>query len=108
MSRAATPSWASPGWRRPGIKARERYAALNHPGDAYCYSIYATVAAALDDGPLADLVVDTRLAVVESQSAFALTTFVNVVHPRARVFDGFLIHSRGGVLRCRSASPAEG
>ena len=79
-----------------GIKARERYAALNHPGDAYCYSIYATVAAALDDGPLADLVVDMRLAVGESQSAFALTTFVNVVHPRARVFDGFLIHSRGG------------
>ena len=83
-----------------GIKARERYAALSHPGDAYCYSIYGSVAAALDSaddrGPLADLVVDTRLAVGESQSAFALTTFVNVVHSQARVFDGFLIHSRGG------------
>ena len=79
-----------------GIKARERYAALSHPGDAYCYSIYASVAASLDDGPLADLVVDVRLAIGESQSAFALTTFVNVVHPQARVFDGFLIHSRGG------------
>jgi hypothetical protein len=79
-----------------GIKARARYAALSHPGDAYCYSIYASIATGLDDGPLADLVVDTRLAVGESQSAFALTTFVNVVHPRARVFDGFLIHSRGG------------
>ena len=81
-----------------GIKGRERYAALSHPGDAYCYSIYASVAAALDTrrGPLADLVVDLLLAVGESQSAFALTTFVNVVHLQVPVFDGFLIHSRGG------------
>ena len=77
-------------------QGRERYAALSHPGDAYCYSIYASVAAALDEGPLADLVVDVRLAIGESQSAFALTTFVNVVHPQVPVFDGFLIHSRGG------------
>jgi hypothetical protein len=69
---------------------------LSHPGDAYCYSIYASVAAALDDGPLADLVVDVRLAIGESQSAFALTTFVNVVHSLVPVFDGFLVHSRGG------------
>ena len=32
----------------------------------------------------------------ESQSAFALTTFVNVVHPELPVFGGFLLHSRGG------------
>ena len=79
-----------------GIKGRQRYALLSHPGDAYCYSIYATVAAALDEGPLADLVVDTRLGIGESQSAFALTTFVNVVHSQVPVFDGYLIHSRGG------------
>jgi hypothetical protein len=79
-----------------GIKGRQRYAGLSHPGDAYCYSIYASVAAALDEGPLADLVVDIRLAIGESQSAFALTTFVNVVHSQVPVFDGFLIHSRGG------------
>ncbi|MGH9086153.1 MAG: alpha/beta hydrolase domain-containing protein, partial [Acidimicrobiales bacterium] len=30
-----------------------------------------------------------------SQSAFALTTYVNGVQPLARAFDGFLIHSRG-------------
>jgi len=80
-----------------GLRAQERYAALAHPGDAYCYAIYASVAAALDDpdGPLADLVVDVRLAVGESQSAFALTTFANVVHEQAPVFGGFLIHSRG-------------
>jgi hypothetical protein len=79
-----------------GIKGRERYAALSHPGDAYCYSIYGSVAAALDEGPLADLVVDVLLAVGESQSAYALTTFVNVVHARLPVFGGFLVHSRGG------------
>ena len=79
-----------------GIKGRQRYAALHHPGDAYCYSMFGSVAAALDQGPLVDLVVDVRLAVGESQSAFALTTFVNVVHPDLPVFDGFLVHSRGG------------
>jgi hypothetical protein len=79
-----------------GIKGRQRYAMLDHPGDAYCYDIYAQVAAGLADGPLADLVVDVRLAVGESQSAYALTTFVNQVHPSAPVFDGYLIHSRGG------------
>jgi alpha/beta hydrolase family protein len=79
-----------------GLKGRERYGMLDHPGDAYCYSIYASVAAALEDGPLADLVVDVRLGIGESQSAFALTTFVNQVHPQIPVFDGFLIHSRGG------------
>ena len=61
-----------------------RYAALQHPGDAYCYGIYASVVAALDEGPLADLVIDVRLAVGESQSAYALTTFVNGVHPLVR------------------------
>ena len=40
--------------------------------------------------------IDLLLAVGESQSAFALTTFVNVVHEQAPVFRGFLVHSRGG------------
>jgi hypothetical protein len=79
-----------------GIKGRARYAALSHPGDAYCYSIFGSVADGLAEGPLDDLVVDVRLAVGESQSAFALTTFANVVHEELPVFSGFLIHSRGG------------
>ena len=45
-------------WRRPASRPDERYAALDHPGDAYGYWIYTSVAAALHDGPLADLVVD--------------------------------------------------
>src|SRR5690606_2188472 len=36
------------------------------------------------------------LAVGESQSGFALTTYANGVQPLTRQFDGFLIHSRGG------------
>src|SRR5689334_20308576 len=76
-----------------GIRSRARYAALHHPGDAYCFSIFASVGAALDD-LLPDLVVDVRLAVGESQSAYALTTYLN--HVPDLVYDGFLVHSRGG------------
>ena len=51
---------------------------------------------ALTDWPLNDVDVTCRLAVGESQSAYALTTYVNGVHPLSGLFDGFLIHSRGG------------
>ncbi len=40
--------------------------------------------------------VETVVAVGESQSAFRLVTYVNAVHPVTPVFDGFLVHSRGG------------
>jgi hypothetical protein len=80
----------------PGLKADERYAALAHPGDAYCFGIFTTVVSALADGPLHDLDVTCRLAVGESQSAYALTTYANGIHPLTGLFDGFLIHSRGG------------
>ena len=46
--------------------------------------------------PLDGLGVERVLAVGESQSAFALTTYVNGVQPLSGAFDGFLIHSRGG------------
>jgi hypothetical protein len=80
----------------PGLKADERYAALAHPGDAFCFGIFTTVVSALIGGPLRDLDVTCRLAVGESQSAYALTTYVNGVQPLVRLFEGFLIHSRGG------------
>jgi len=75
-----------------------RYADLRHPGDAYCYDLFTQVASALADGPLRELSVRTRLAVGESQSAFTLTTYVNGVQPLVGLFDGFLVHSRGGAL----------
>ena len=78
------------------LKADPRYAELDHPGDAYCYGIFTAVSQALATGPLADLEVTSRLAVGESQSAYALTTYANGVQPLTGLFDGFLIHSRGG------------
>ncbi|GAB3264409.1 alpha/beta hydrolase domain-containing protein [Nocardioides dilutus] len=79
------------------LKTDPRYAGLVHPGDAFCYGIFTTVAGALKgSGPLGDLDVETVLAVGESQSAYALTTYANGVQPLTGLFDGFLIHSRGG------------
>ncbi|CAN5644118.1 alpha/beta hydrolase domain-containing protein [soil metagenome] len=85
-----------------GIKNDDpaRYGLLHHPGDAYSYDIYTQVARGLrasnPDNPLDGFDVDQVLAIGESQSAFALTTYANGVQPISHEFDGFLIHSRGG------------
>ncbi|HWJ82330.1 MAG TPA: alpha/beta hydrolase domain-containing protein [Nocardioides sp.] len=92
-----TPSVGGP--PSPGLRGTdpERYGDLAHPGDAYSYDLFTQVAAAVDrpGGPLAGRRVGRRIAVGESQSAFALTTYVNHVAPSAEVFDGYLVHSRG-------------
>ncbi|GAA3044592.1 alpha/beta hydrolase domain-containing protein [Gordonia defluvii] len=79
-----------------GLAAKDpdRYAKMSHPGDAYCYDMFAAIASGLPGGPLADLAVARTLAVGESQSAMALTTYVNSFAAAHNVFDGFLIHSR--------------
>ena len=46
--------------------------------------------------PLGGLTLERLIAAGESQSAFRLVTYVNAIHPLTRVYDGFLIHSRGG------------
>ena len=78
----------------------ERYANLHHPGDAFSYDIYTQVARTLrtpnGEDPMGGLRPRHILAIGESQSAFALTTYVDGVQPLTRAFDGFLIHSRGG------------
>lgn len=81
----------------------ERYGSLRHPGDAYCFDMFTQVASALVDpgrsgesAPLQGLGITTVLAVGESQSAYALSTYLNGVQPLTSRFDGFLIHSRGG------------
>ena len=83
-----------------GVKAMdpERYGSLSHPGDAFSYDIYTQVGRALragDTPALGGLEPERLLAVGESQSGFALTTYVNGVHPLTEAFDGYLIHSRG-------------
>jgi hypothetical protein len=95
-----------------GIKALDpaRYATLSHPGDAFAYDIYTQVGRALrtgDGGALGELEPQRLLAVGESQSAFALTTYVNGVQPLTLAYDGFLVHSRGGAAAPLGA-PGEG
>jgi Alpha/beta hydrolase domain len=85
----------------------QRYAPLNHPGDAFAYDIFTQAGRAIRHsrgtqllGPLHPKHV---VATGESQSAGFLTTYVNAIEPIAKAFDGFLIHSRFG-----SGAPLEG
>lgn len=85
-----------------GLRAIDpaRYDTLHHPGDAYAYDIYTQIGRAVRTAsgsqPLGPLRPRRVLAVGESQSAFALTTYYDGIQPLTRAFDGFLIHSRGG------------
>jgi hypothetical protein len=77
-----------------------RYGSLVHPGDAFSYDMFSQAGRLLrspEGGKLLGTLVPRRLiAVGESQSAVFLTTYVNAVDPLAKVYDGFLIHSRFG------------
>jgi hypothetical protein len=92
-----------------GLKAwdPQRYGDLDHPGDAFAYDIFSQAGALLrtDEGraALGGVSPEVILADGESQSAFRLVTYLNAVDPVARVFDGFLIHSRDG-----GAAPLDG
>ncbi len=76
-----------------------RYASLVHPGDSYSYDMFSQAGQAMRTpvgvNPLAGLTVNKVIAVGESQSASRLVTYLNAVHPLVKVFDGYLIHSRG-------------
>ena len=77
----------------------ERYGSLVHPGDSFSYDIFSQAAQAIrrpsGPKPLGDLRPERVVAIGESQSAFALVTYVDAEHPRADIYDGFFIHSRG-------------
>lgn len=83
-----------------GLKALdpERYGDLSHPGDGYSFDIFTQVARALRAGSPAfgDVEPERLVAVGQSQSAFALVTYVNGVQPLTEAFDGFFVLSRGG------------
>jgi hypothetical protein len=96
--------------------ASERYATLEHPGDAFSFDIFSQAGIALRSGagPLADLDIETLLAIGESQSAIFLVTYVNAIDPLAGIYDGFVIHGRGasgasleGAMRARPVSQGE-
>ena len=92
----------SPGSENAGLGLRaidpERYGTLDHPGDGFAFDIYTQVARAIRSGAGIDgLTPDVLVAAGESQSAFALVTYYNGVQPLTQAFDGFFVHSRGGV-----------
>ncbi|CQD03992.1 hypothetical protein BN1232_00564 [Mycobacterium lentiflavum] len=81
-----------------------RYAALSHPGDAFCFDIFSqTGELARSADILRGLSAEHVVALGESQSAMFLTTYVNAVDPLTGVYDGFLVHSRFA-----SAAPLDG
>lgn len=88
-----------------------RYGPLVHPGDAFSYDMFSQVGQAvrvpIGAALLGDLVPKRVIGVGESQSAFRLVTYVNAVHPLAHVYDGFLIHSRGGTGAPLSQAPLD-
>jgi hypothetical protein len=75
-----------------------RYGSLSHPGDGYSFDIFTQVARTLRNGSLLrGWTPRFVIAAGESQSAIALVTYYNGVQPLTRAFDGFFVHSRGGM-----------
>jgi hypothetical protein len=78
----------------------ERYGELMHPGDPYSYDIFSQAAQAVRRPGDVDVLdgLDARhvIAMGESQSGARMLSYVNAAHPVARIYDGFLVHSRGG------------
>ena len=75
-----------------------RYESLSHPGDSYSYDIFSQAGQAVRDDAaklLGGLKPKKVLAVGESQSAGRMVTYIDAVQPIAKVYDGFLVHSRG-------------
>jgi hypothetical protein len=77
----------------------ERYGSLNHPGDAYSFDIYSQAGAAIRQAGKVDVLEGLKaqrlIGYGESQSAMRMVSYVNGVHPLAKRYDGFFIHSRG-------------
>ncbi len=80
------------------LLAPDRYAELEHPGDAWSFDIFTQVAGLLqlpsDDNPLGGLAPTQILAAGESQSAACLVTYINAIDPHLQLFDGFFVHGR--------------
>jgi len=102
------------GMPAPGLKHIDpaRYGSLVHPGDSFSYDIFSQAGQAVrhpsGPNPLGDLPVERVIAVGESQSAFRLVPYINGVDALARVYDGYLVHSRsaGGAPLSEAPQPA--
>lgn len=107
-SGAATVTGGLPGG---GLKGGdpERYGTLSHPSDSYSYDIFSQAGRAVRGQgpvkPLGDLKVERVIAMGESQSAGRMVTYIDAVHPVAKVYDGFIVHSRFGNGAALSQAP---
>ncbi len=75
-----------------------RYGSLVHPGDSYSYDMFSIAGRDIRQNVatvLGGLQPDRLIATGESQSAGRLVTYLDAVQPSARVYDGFMVHSRG-------------
>jgi hypothetical protein len=94
-----------------GLKQTDptRYAALNHLGDSYSFSIFEQAGEAVRTSAsklLSGLVPKRVLAIGESQSAFYLTTYLDAIQPLSvGVYNGYLVYSRGNDGANLSQSP---
>ena len=87
-----------------------RYGTLHHPGDQGSFDIFTQAGRALrgeHDGavdPLGGLDVRRLVALGGSQSAMRLVAYLDAVHPRVGVYDGFVL----SVWEGRAPRPEEG
>jgi len=84
-----------------------RYATLSHPGDSFSYDMFSQAGQAVRSNPtvLGGLKPKHLLGIGESQSAGRLVTYLNAVAPTAGVYDGYLVHSRGGGASALAQAP---
>jgi hypothetical protein len=87
-----------------------RYRTLHIPSDDYSYDIFSQAAQAIrrPDGPnpLGPLHPRSLIATGESQSAARMVSYVDAVAPLADIYDGYLIHSRGGGASAVDSGPS--
>ena len=76
----------------------DRYAALNHPGDAWSYDIFSQAGRMLRSEPgaqaLGGRAPDLLIATGHSQSGAFLVTYINAIDRLAAVYNGFGVHGR--------------
>lgn len=88
------------GSEAPGLVGTdpERYGGLVHPGDGFAFDIFTQAARVVRTGGelFGGVTPSVLLAWGQSQSAYALVTYLNGVEPSTHgLFDGYLLHSRG-------------
>jgi hypothetical protein len=82
---------------------------LQYPdSDSFSYDMFSQAGQAIRDHAsqmLGGLTPKSVIAMGESQSASRLTTYIDAAAPLAKVYDGYLVHSRGASGAALSQSP---